>query len=204
MNEFDVKAVNWDKDNSRIERAEAVAEAISEMIPLTVRMKALEFGAGTGLTSFFLKDRLGEITLMDNSSEMLKVADEKIMRSGSDNLRTLFHDLSAGDFTEERFDLIFSQMVLHHIADVEDILSRFYLLLNPGAWLAIADLYPEDGSFHGEGFTGHRGFDPGELSGLLERKGFEEIKYRKCFTINKKTADSVVKPFDLFLLVAKR
>jgi 2-polyprenyl-3-methyl-5-hydroxy-6-metoxy-1,4-benzoquinol methylase len=204
MNEFDTKAANWDSNPMHVERARSVSEAIREMVPVTRQFRALEFGAGTGITSFFLKDDLGEITLMDSSREMLRVADEKIRASGSDNLRTLFHDLSGKQYTEDRFDLIFCQMVLHHIPDVEDIILKFHSLLNPGGYLAIADLYPEDGSFHGEGFDGHKGFDPEELSVRLTRAGFEDTNYMKCFTINKKTADESLKPFDLFLLVAKR
>jgi len=204
MNEFDIKAEAWDDNPMHVERALAVSRAMREMIPLSKQMRALEFGSGTGITSFFMRDDLGEITLMDSSREMLRVAEKKIRASGSDNLKTLFHDLSGTDFPEERFGLIFSQMVLHHIADIEGILSKFYSLLDPGGYLAIADLFPEDGSFHGEGFTGHMGFDPEELSVWLKRKGFEGINYRKCYTINKKTSDTVVKPFDLFLLVAKR
>jgi 2-polyprenyl-3-methyl-5-hydroxy-6-metoxy-1,4-benzoquinol methylase len=204
MNEFDIKAAAWDQDPMRVERARAVASGIREMISLSGQMKALEFGSGTGITSFFLKDDLGEITLMDSSSEMLKVADEKISASGSANLRTVFHDLAGTHYTEKNFDLIFSQMVLHHISDVEDIISKFHSLLNPGGYLAIADLYPEDGSFHGEGFTGHKGFDPEELSVRLKRAGFENTNYRKCYTISKKTSDSRILHFDLFLLVAGR
>ncbi|MBN2667014.1 MAG: class I SAM-dependent methyltransferase [Bacteroidales bacterium] len=204
MNEFDIKAEAWDNNPMHVERAQSVSGAIREQIPLTRQMRALEFGAGTGITSFFLKDDLGEITLMDSSREMLRVADEKIRASGSGNLKTLFHDMSGRQFTENRFDLIFSQMVLHHIIDVEDIISKFHSLLNPGGYLAIADLYPEDGSFHEEGFDGHKGFDPEELSGLLKRAGFENTNYRKCYTINKKTSELAVKPFDLFLLVASR
>lgn len=204
MNEFDIKAEAWDNNPMHVERAQSVSGAIRELIPLTRQMRALEFGSGTGITSFFLKDDLGEITLMDSSREMLRVADEKIRASGSGNLKTLFHDLAGMHYTGARFDLIFSQMVLHHISDVEDILSKFHSLLNPGGYLAIADLYPEDGSFHGEGFTGHKGFDPEELTVLLKRAGFENMNYRKCYTINRKTGDSRILPFDLFLLVAKR
>jgi len=71
-------------------------------------------------------------------------------------------------------------------------------------WLAIADLYPEDGSFHGEGFTGHRGFDVEILSTLIRNRGFTNISHRKCFVINKKISDSETKQFDVFLLVSTR
>jgi len=204
MSEFDKKAASWDNDPMRRERAEAVAEGIRKNVPVSRQMRALEFGAGTGMTSFFLKDFLGEITLMDSSTEMLRVADEKIRETGSDNLRTLYHDLASVHYTQSRFDLVFSQMVLHHITDTGDIISRFHDLLNPGGYLAIADLYPEDGSFHGEGFTGHKGFNPEELSALLERSGFQNSNHRKCYTINKRIIESVIVSFDLFLLVAQR
>jgi ubiquinone/menaquinone biosynthesis C-methylase UbiE len=203
MNEFDIKAANWDQEKMHIERAESVAEGIREMIPLTVRMKALEFGSGTGITSFFLKDSLGEITLMDSSMEMLKVAEGKIIQSGALNLRTLLWDLAGNRFTDDSFDLVFCQLVIHHITDITDIISKFKYMLNSGGYLAIADLYPEDGSFHGKGFAGHRGFDPEELAGLLKKAGFEPAEFRKIYTINKKISDSVIKPFDLFLLVAR-
>ena len=129
---------------------------------------------------------------------------EKIRSTDSVNIHTLFHDLASEHYTLSRFDLVFSQMVLHHITDTADIISKFHDLLNPGGYLAIVDLYPEDGSFHGEGFSGHKGFKPVELSALLERSGFENTKHLKCYTISKKTKDSGVLPFDLFLLVAQR
>lgn len=204
MSEFDKKAASWDNDPIRQERSAAVAEGIRKNVPVTGKMRALEFGAGTGMTSFLLRDYLGEITLMDSSREMLKVADEKIRSTDSVNIHTLFHDLASEHYTLSRFDLVFSQMVLHHITDTADIISKFHDLLNPGGYLAIVDLYPEDGSFHGEGFSGHKGFNPVELSALLERSGFENTKHLKCYTISKKTKDSGDLPFDLFLLVAQR
>ena len=60
-------------------------------------------------------------------------------------------------------------MVLHHVNDIEKIIGKFYRLLNPGGYLAIADLYEEDGSFHGDGFTGHKGFNMDSLSGILRK-----------------------------------
>ena len=58
MNEFDVKAAEWDKSNMHLERARTIAGEILKEIPITAEMKALEFGAGTGLLSFLLRDQL--------------------------------------------------------------------------------------------------------------------------------------------------
>ena len=203
MNEFDIKAAGWDQNKMHWDRSEAIAIGIKRMIPLNTEMKVLEYGAGTGITSFLLKDHVKEITLMDNSSEMVRVMTEKIKTSKVKNLKVLNFNLEHSDYKNESFDLIFTQMVLHHVADIDLIISRFKKLLNPGGYLAIADLYPEDGSFHGADFTGHRGFDVEILSNRIRNQGFTNISHRKCFVINKKISDSETKQFDVFLLRGK-
>jgi len=202
VNEFDIKAAEWDNNPMHLDRSEAIANGIKIAVPLNREMKVLEFGAGTGITSFLLKDRVKEITLMDNSSEMVKVMNEKIRASNTINLKALNFNLEHADYENEKFDLVITQMVLHHVADIDLIISRFRKLLNPGGYLAIADLYTEDGSFHGPGFTGHKGFDIEELSGLLGKHGFINISSGKCFVINKEISDGITKQFDVFLLIA--
>jgi ubiquinone/menaquinone biosynthesis C-methylase UbiE len=202
MNEFDIKAAEWDKNPMHWDRSEVISNQIKKLIPLSKQMTALEYGAGTGIASFLLKDHLKEITLMDNSSEMVRIMNEKIKTTKVRNLKTLNFDLENMDYKGDRFDLIFTQMVFHHVADIEDIIKKFYDLQNPGGHLAIADLYPEDGSFHGKGFTGHKGFDPAELSRLLSKAGFLNISHRKCYVIDRKVSDTETKHYDVFLLIA--
>jgi len=204
MNEFDLKAAEWDNNPIHWDRSRAIVEEMIKCIPLNKEMTALEYGAGTGIASFLLKDYLKEITLMDNSFEMVKVINQKIKATDAKNLRALNFDLENTDYSVGKFDLIFTQMVLHHVADIENILMRFSKLLNPGGYLAIADLYPEDGSFHGEGFPGHRGFDVGILSNQIRKLGFNNVSHQQCFIINKRISDIITKPFAVFLMIANR
>ena len=203
-NEFDIKAAEWDKDPMHWDRSVAITDQIMELLPLQRKMTALEYGAGTGTASFLLKDYLKEITLMDSSSEMVRVMNEKIKAAKVENLKTLNFDLEHSDYSEGKFDLIFTQMVLHHVSDIDNIIRKFHDLLNPRGYLAIADLYPEDGSFHGQDFTGHKGFDTEGLSTQIRQQGFTNISHRKCFVINRKISDSETKQFDVFLLIANR
>jgi tRNA (cmo5U34)-methyltransferase len=202
MNEFDIKAAEWDKNPMHWERSKAIAMEIIKLIPLKKEMSALEYGAGTGILSFMLKDYLKEITLMDNSLEMLKLINEKIETTMVKNLNVLNFDLEHKDYNRGKFDLIFSQMVLHHVTDIENIIKKFYNLLNPGGYLAVADLYSEDGSFHGKDFTGHKGFDVEILSNQMRKQGFSNINHRKCFVINRKISDNETQQFNVFLLIA--
>jgi ubiquinone/menaquinone biosynthesis C-methylase UbiE len=71
MNEFDIKAIDWDNNQMHIERADAVAKEIGKAVALTQDMKGFEYGCGTGLLSFRLIGSLKEITLADSSAGML-------------------------------------------------------------------------------------------------------------------------------------
>jgi tRNA (cmo5U34)-methyltransferase len=202
MNEFDIKASGWDLNPMHWSRSEAVVRVLFEMVPLNKNMSVLEYGAGTGITSFLIKDHVKKITMMDSSEKMVRIMDEKISELKATNLKALFFDLEKENWTGPKFDLVVAQMVLHHVDDIKNITEKFHGLLKTNGYLAIADLYPEDGSFHGTGFTGHKGFDPVALADNLKRTGFSNIDFRKCFTINKWISDSLTKQFDIFLLSA--
>ena len=204
MSEFDQKAKEWDKNQMHIERTRAVAKKLLEMVPINSNMKAMEFGAGTGLLSFYLKERFSEITLMDNSREMLKMAEQKMESDDHLKFKTLFFNLEKEDFKGDPFDIIYSQMVLHHIKDIKAILRKFYHLLSPGGVLAIADLYMEVGSFHDEVVDVHPGFDPAKLKLILEEQDFNNITFNPCFIIRKENAANEIREYPVFLLTAKK
>ena len=199
MSSFDARAREWDKDKMHMERSVAIAAELEKMIPLDHSMKALEYGAGTGILSFLLKDRFSEITLMDYSQEMINVCKEKIEYHNANHIIPLWFDLEHMKF-DGKFDIIYNQMVLHHVNDFEAIITTFYSLLNPGGYLAIADLFPEDGSFHGIDVKVHLGFDPEKLTVILKNAGFKNVGYKTCFEVKRELG----KNFPVFLLVAQK
>jgi tRNA (cmo5U34)-methyltransferase len=203
MSEFDTKASDWDKNNVHLERSQAIANHLREILNFTPGMKAMEFGAGTALLSFILLDQFSSITLIDNSREMIRVCNEKIAANNSSHIKALKIDLETEDI-EDRFDFIYSQMAFHHISDVDKMIQKFYRLLDEKGMLAIADLFPEDGSFHGEGFTGHKGFDPEWLVGLMLKCGFINVSYKTCFIQKNIEADGTQKEYPVFLIIAKK
>jgi ubiquinone/menaquinone biosynthesis C-methylase UbiE len=204
MNDFDLKAKEWDMNPMHTERSITIARQMIGNLPLTKTMKAMEFGAGTGLLSFYLQDHFAEITLMDSSEEMLKQARLKF---GSDNhlkINTAYLNLEQEEYNAGTFDIIYSQMVLHHIKDINSIIKKFYRLLNPGGILAIADLYKEDGSFHDGDMTVHPGFDPEKLVSLLRVSNFTVSGILPCFIIRKETKSEEIKEYPVFLLTANK
>lgn len=203
MSEFDSRASSWDENPMHLDRSIHVARKMEEMIPLTGQMSALEYGAGTGILSFLLSDRLAEITMMDNSSEMVRVMNEKVLARNKSNLLPVFFNLEQA-ISDIKFDLIFNQMVLHHIHDISTLFNRFGDMLVSGGYLAIADLYPEDGSFHGGNFDGHFGFEPMALKEQLIHAGFENVRHEHCYTVERRQPDGSTKTYPIFLLTASK
>ncbi|MEI6060045.1 MAG: methyltransferase [Bacteroidota bacterium] len=203
MSEFDTKANDWDKNNVNLERAREIANHLLQNIPFRPGMKAMEFGAGTALLSFMLHDLFSSITLIDNSGEMIRVCNEKIAAAKLSHVLTKKIDLETEEI-DESFDLIYSQMAFHHLSDIEKMLRKFYHLLNAGGVLAFADLYTEDGSFHGEEFTGYKGFDPEWLTRILEQSGFSDISYKTCYVQKKARPDGTLGEYPVFLLIANK
>lgn len=199
MSEFDARAREWDKDKMHMDRSIAIAAELEKMIPINPSMKALEYGAGTGILSFLLKDRFSEITLMDNSQEMIKVCIEKTEYFKTNHILPIWFDLEHKDY-DHHFDIIYNQMVLHHVNDYEALIYTFYSMLNPEGYLAIADLYTEDGSFHGPDVQVHLGFDPEELTRIFKLIGFKNIECQTCFEVKRESGAK----YPVFLLVAQK
>ena len=203
MNEFDIKAKEWDNNPVHIERSEAVAREIRKSIKLTNRMKAFEYGCGTGLLSFNLYRELGSIIMADSSAGMLEMLNRKIKDQNVRNMKPLLIDLENEDIPGTDFDLIFTQMTLHHVTDIDGIFKKFNAMLNPNGVLCIADLYKEDGSFHGQDFTGHNGFDPEGLKIKMETAGFKSVEYRECHKMIKNIKEKEI-VFPLFIIIGKK
>lgn len=203
MSEFDAKAVTWDQDPMKVERALTVGRAIAEAVPVEGR-RILEYGCGTGLLGFALQPQAGHVTLADTSEGMLEVLRGKIAATGAENMAPLRLDLLADPLPEARFDVVCSLMTLHHIPDTEGILRKFHEVLAPGGWVALADLDAEDGSFHGADVTDvHLGFDRERLSRQLSEAGFQEPRIETVFRITR-PVEGTPRVFPIFLALARR
>ncbi len=200
---FDQRAATWDANPMRTERARAIAEAIQNRLPLTPAMTAFEYGCGTGLLSFALQPKLGQITLADNSDGMLAVLREKIAQQDLLNMTPVKLDLLSDPLPETRYDLIYTMMTLHHIAETDQILRQFHALMHPSGWLCIADLDAEDGTFHSDEIVPYHGFDRAEFAEKAAQAGFEQMDFTTVFCMTKEIAGQP-KEFPVFLMIAKK
>ncbi len=201
---FDERAVDWDTPE-RIARARVAAETIRAAVTFPHGARAIDIGAGTGLLGLSLLDRLGELVLADTSDGMLEQARRKISEGGFDNVQAIHLDLVADPSPDTApFDLVLSQLLLHHVEDTSAALSAMHRLLVPGGQLVALDLDTEDGSFHGSVGTSvhHLGFDRAELATLARAVGFADVRVGDGGLIG--DAEAGEELFPMFLLTARR
>ena len=200
---FDAKARQWDDNPVFQARGLKIADAVRKAVPLNRNMNALDYGCGTGLLSFPLKDELGAILLADSSGGMLDVVAEKIAAQGVTNMAPMKLDLLIDPPPVQHFDLIVTAMTLHHVPDTGHILRVFHDLLNPDGYLCIADLDQEDGSFHGLEVDVHHGFDQADLRRRAVQAGFTDVLFQTVFTITRER-ETGARDYPVFLMSARR
>ncbi len=203
---FDQAAATWDDNPRRVEMAGVVAQAMVRDVLLTADMKVMDFGCGTGLITRQLAPQVASVTAADTSAEMLAVLMQKAQAGGMRNVDTLLlepgYPLPAGP----TYDAVVSSMVFHHLEDIPHVLERFAAWLQPGGWLAIAELEPEDGSFHSDGrHVLHHGIDPSWLRSQIEALGLSVRSVQMVHTIRRQPegADQP-RDYPVFLLVARK
>ena len=195
---FEEKAKDWDMNEMVLGLSSAIGSAIKEQVELNETMQVMDFGAGTGLVTAQVAERVGKVTAIDVSQSMLDqlVAKEHLelkVDAVCQNILELPLDT--------RFDLIVSAMAMHHVEDTNALVRSFAEHLKPGARIALADLDSEDGTFHPDDAQGvyHAGFDRGEFQSILESNGFKDVNFVTAHTVNKEG-----KTYPIFLVTAAK
>jgi cyclopropane fatty-acyl-phospholipid synthase-like methyltransferase len=196
VDHFAHKSKSWDMNSKRVQNAKGIAGLIVKNIKLDKSMELMDFGAGTGLLSYFVAPFVRKIVAVDNSPSMLVEFENKCDEFSCET-EVLEKDLSS-ETLERTFDGIISSMTIHHLEDTAALLSKLYEMLNDGGFVALADLDSEDGSFHSDN-TGvfHYGFDRHLLAEYAQKAGFKNVTFSLASTISKPHAD-----FTVFLMTA--
>ena len=198
VDHFAHKSKSWDLNSNRVQNAKSIAELIVDNVALSSTMKLMDFGAGTGLLSYFVAPHVNTIVAVDNSPSMLEKFKEKSIEFAC-KTEVLELDLSQQSINRT-FDGIISSMTIHHLKDTKALFQKLYNMLNKDGFIAIADLDSENGTFHSDN-TGvfHFGFERKELKAIAKEVGFKEIRFQLASTIKKPHHE-----FTLFLMLAKR
>jgi cyclopropane fatty-acyl-phospholipid synthase-like methyltransferase len=201
--DFDKDAQSWDENPVRRQLGEAVGNAIATALSLKNSDTVLDYGAGTGLVSLALCQRVSRVLAADSSRGMLDVLAGKLAAAGIANIQPVFLDLEDPATTPPAVDAIVSSMTLHHVRDVPRLARIFFSMIGSGGCIAMADLSTEAGDFHPDN-TGvhHFGFAADWLRATFAAAGFADVRTTVAHTIRKQVTSGETKDFPILLLTA--
>jgi Methylase involved in ubiquinone/menaquinone biosynthesis len=201
---FNEEAKSWDTKR-RSDRAAILAESIRNVLGIKTGQKAMEIGCGTGLISLYLKENFECIDCVDESTEMIKVLENKLLENKITNIYPHSLDFLSKTSDNKKFNVIYSSMVFHHIIDTEEELKLLVQFLKEDGKLIIIDLDKEDGSFHKQekDFRGHNGFDREEFIMKCKQVGLSNVTIDTAFEGEQEIDDNVIR-YSLFICVAQR
>ncbi len=181
---FKDKAEDFDANDIPQQLSAGIGKCILEHVPLRADMKVMDFGAGTGLVTQRIVDRVGRITAVDVSEAMLAKLQAKEGLRGKVDI--VCQDIVHAPL-DETFDLVVSAMAMHHVEDTTTLIRRFWDNLVSGGLLALADLDAEGGHFHPPDapHVHHHGFARDALGSALRAQGFDHVRFVTALSVER-------------------
>ncbi|MSO38318.1 MAG: methyltransferase domain-containing protein [Acidimicrobiia bacterium] len=104
-------------------------------------MHVLDVGCGPGTITLDLANRVapGTVIGVDNSPEIIAVAEQARVAALCDNVGFAIGDTYALDFDDEHFDVVHAHQVMQHLTDPVAALTEIRRVLTPDGLLAIRD-----------------------------------------------------------------
>ncbi|MCL1126204.1 class I SAM-dependent DNA methyltransferase [Shewanella surugensis] len=197
---FKNKASTYDNEQLRIDNVNNIAKGMIKKINFIPKMKLMDFGSGTGLLLEHIAPLVKKITAVDISPSMNKQLENKRqqIKCELEVLPINLIDNSKQHNLNQTIDGIISSMTLHHIKDIQVLFNQFHAILKSKGFIAIADLYLEDGHFHTQN-TGvfHFGFEQASIMAIAKKSGFINICFQQVSKVKKPQGD-----YPVFLLTA--
>ena len=134
-----------------------------------------DLGCGTGFLANWLAERGAQVIAVDHSERRLGQATRQ---KGRQSARAEFRqgDLEALPIGDAEVDVVFSNLVWHHLADQSAAAREVLRVLRPGGALVISDLLPHEAEWMRERMGDLRlGQKPDQVVAALARAGGHEL-----------------------------
>lgn len=168
IDKFEDMAFNYDQED-RINDTMIIVEEIKKHIMDTNDKVLLDYGCGTGLVGLNLVDDFKQVILVDPSSNMIEVVNNKIIKNNIMNAKAKFLDISLNKLNYQ-VDYIIIVQTLLHINNYQEVLKMLSECLNNNGHLIIVDFDKNDKVITD---MVHNGFNQKELIDYLSSIGLK-------------------------------
>lgn len=134
--------------------------AARSLLPDVAELNVLDAGCGVGHYAEWFLDNGASVVGVDISAEALEVARDRCGAGATFYRRDLTEPLEFA--SDDTFDLVFSNLVLDHVAEWEPVFEKFARILVPGGRLVFTTIHPL------RRYLNHRQ----ELSSYYETEGY--------------------------------
>ena len=133
----------------------------------------LDVGTGTGRIAELLAPRAAQVTGLDKSPEMLRLARARLQHLAADRLTLVQGDFTALPFAEAAFDTVLFHQVLHYAQAPELVLAEAARVTRPGGTIALVDFAAHDREeLRSQHAHARLGFSDEQMLTLLSTAGF--------------------------------
>jgi len=174
---FAEHAQDYSKSTSHAQGADLEA-LIRDLKPKKSEV-ALDVATGTGFTAIALSGRVGHVTGIDTTDEMLVQAGRLARERGRTNVRFELGDAMKIGYPDSCFDIVTSRRATHHFENIPRFIREAKRVIRPGGRLGIVDMSPPEGA---EAFSNRierlrdgshvRAFTPAAWKSMVSKAGF--------------------------------
>ena len=144
---WDKASKNYDKTEERFEYIHKKARENTRKY-LKESQIVLDYGCGTGTASCEFASLVEEIYGIDISSEMIRIAKDKLAASEVDNVNFEKADIFDSKYQNESFDVILAFNMLHTVPNPQSVVQRVNdLLKHDGLFISITPCLGQKMSF---------------------------------------------------------
>lgn len=183
---FDRVAPEYDATRTQC-YGDDLRDLLLKKVQVDKKMVVADIGSGTGYLTKALAHRVKKVISVDNSQEMLNIASREMEREGIENVDFIRGEAQDIPLPENHVDLVFANLLLHHLGDPIEALQEFQRILKPGGQVIITDVEEHTHDWvKKEKSDLWLGFDHDELMEWLQEAGFIQVVVERldcdCFT----------------------